>query len=294
MILDFHTHRYADEVARDPEAFARAQREPHWAKLHAGPQSLQDWPSRDQILRDMDAAGIEKAVLLGWYWENARTCALQNRWHLRWVEEDPDRFLAFAAFHPGREGEGLACTLGALEAGLCGVGELLPRAQGYTRDDPVYQELLGWCQDHGIPVLHHATETVGRAHAGRIETPLEDFLTLAREYPKVPLVLAHWGGGLPFFHLGRGDLRKINTLFYDSSASPLLYEDAVYESVRQLAGADRILFGSDYPLRIYPKLTAGEGRCRMIAGARRNLNEKHQAAFFCDNARAMLRMLPQA
>ena len=30
-------------------------------------------------LQDMDTAGVDRAVLLGWYWENASTCAEQNR-----------------------------------------------------------------------------------------------------------------------------------------------------------------------------------------------------------------------
>ena len=37
-------------------------------------------------------------------------------------------------------------------------------------------------------------------------------------------------------------------VYFDTAASPLLYSPKVYEQVIQLVGADKILFGSDYPL----------------------------------------------
>lgn len=49
----------------------------------------------------MDRAGVERAVLLGWYWEQAETCVWQNRFYGRCVREHPDRLLAYATIHPG-------------------------------------------------------------------------------------------------------------------------------------------------------------------------------------------------
>ena len=70
-IIDAHVHLYPPEVGRDPVAWAAAQGEPHWAVLctrrRRGGQPVQTFPPIDQLLRDMDAAGVDKAVLLGWY-----------------------------------------------------------------------------------------------------------------------------------------------------------------------------------------------------------------------------------
>ncbi|GAI16379.1 unnamed protein product [marine sediment metagenome] len=40
----------------------------------------------------------------------------------------------------------------------------------------------------------------------------------------------------------------MNNVFFDTAASPLLYSPEIYHQVTQLVGADKILFGSDYPL----------------------------------------------
>ena len=37
-------------------------------------------------------------------------------------------------------------------------------------------------------------------------------------------------------------------MYFDSAASPYLYDPRIYPYVVNLAGADKILFGSDYPL----------------------------------------------
>ena len=70
MIIDAHTHRYADEVLSDPMAFAQKQGEHHWLELTAPhkKKSLQGWVSGEKMIEDMENAGVNKSVLLGWYW----------------------------------------------------------------------------------------------------------------------------------------------------------------------------------------------------------------------------------
>lgn len=67
-------------------------------------------------------------------------------------------------------------------------------------------------------------------------------------YPDITVVLAHWGGGLPFYALMPEVKKALNNVYYDSAASPYLYSPQVYDQVSQLVGAEKILFGSDYPL----------------------------------------------
>jgi predicted TIM-barrel fold metal-dependent hydrolase len=40
----------------------------------------------------------------------------------------------------------------------------------------------------------------------------------------------------------------MKNVFFDTAASPYLYRPEIYHQVIQLVGADKILFGSDYPL----------------------------------------------
>ena len=36
--------------------------------------------------------------------------------------------------------------------------------------------------------------------------------------------------------------------YYDTAATPYLYDDAIYSIATDIVGAEKILFGSDYPL----------------------------------------------
>jgi predicted TIM-barrel fold metal-dependent hydrolase len=40
----------------------------------------------------------------------------------------------------------------------------------------------------------------------------------------------------------------MKNVYYDTAASPFLYDPKIYKLAVDLAGEDRVLFGSDYPL----------------------------------------------
>jgi predicted TIM-barrel fold metal-dependent hydrolase len=43
-------------------------------------------------------------------------------------------------------------------------------------------------------------------------------------------------------------------VWYDVAASPLLYDSRIFRTVVDTVGEDKILYGSDYPLLLYPAL----------------------------------------
>ena len=163
MVIDAHVHLYPPEVGLNPETWALGAGEPHWALLCArrrrDGRPVQSLPSVDELLRTMDAAGVGRAVLLGWYWERAETCAWQNRFYAECVHSHPDRLLAFATVHPaaGRE-ETLAEVRRASDAGLVGLGELSPHSQHYALDDWVFADVLTLAGELGLPVNLHVTD----------------------------------------------------------------------------------------------------------------------------------------
>ncbi len=77
---------------------------------------------------------------------------------------------------------------------------------------------------------------------------------LITSFPDLTLVCAHWGGGLPFYALMPEVKKAMSNVFFDTAASPLLYSPQIYNQVIQLVGADKILFGSDYPLLAQSRL----------------------------------------
>ena len=161
MIIDAHTHRYPEEVSADPEAFARRQGETHWLHLVCpqGKRSLQGWANRERMLVDMKTAEVEKAVLLGWYWENAETCVLQNEWHADWIREDPGRFIGFAGLHCGMK-DPVEELKKRRDQGFQGIGECHPWVQGSSPRDEKWMRCMEFAGNEGWPVTFHVTEPV--------------------------------------------------------------------------------------------------------------------------------------
>lgn len=76
---------------------------------------------------------------------------------------------------------------------------------------------------------------------------------MVKRFPNVTFILAHLGGGLPFYELNRRIHRAMApNVVYDTAANPLLYDLRSIRTVVDLIGADRLLFGSDFPLLLYP------------------------------------------
>ena len=269
-IIDAHVHLYPPELNRDPAAWAAACGERHWATLctrrRADGRPVQGFPSVDELLREMDRAGVERAVLLGWYWERPEACAWQNRFYAECIRAHPERLSAFATVHPAAGQRAAVSEVAwAEDAGLAGLGELSPHSQGYAVDDPVFGAVLEQATRRKMPVNLHVTDPEGRDYPGRVATPLEDFLRLAQAWPETRFVLAHWGGLLP---LRDERARELKNVFYDTAASPLLYEPDIWSRFRIVVPEERVMFGSDFPLNLYPKLDGQPGLSRLIAEAK--------------------------
>ena len=252
-IIDCHTHCYPQEVTVNPRAWAEKQGELHWEGLVAplGGKSLQDWATPEQMLTAMDEAGLQKAVLLGWYWENETTCRWHNEVIAEWIEVAPERFVGFAAILPNKHVVEQLETAKAL--GLSGVGELHIGVQNFHAGTPAWLELGEWCISNNWPVSLHATEAAGHPHAGAIPTPLNEFVRLAQSVPVLKMILAHLGGGLPFFEHNPRLRDALRNVYYDTAACPLLYDIGLIRHVIKMVGPEKLLFGSDYPLRLYPR-----------------------------------------
>jgi uncharacterized protein len=258
LIIDAHVHLYPPEVNLAPAAWAETRGERHWATLctrvRKNGQPVQSFPSVGELLRDMDTAGIERAVLLGWYWEKHDTCVQQNRFYADCIRVHPDRLSAFATLHPAAGKEVVKDEIRrAAGEGLCGLGELSPHSQGVAINDPVWREVLVMAGELGLPVNLHVTEPQGKNYPGKVETPLGDFVRMAREFPATKFILAHWGARLPLDPGFGAEARACANLFYDTAASPLIYGREVFREMIDAVGAARVLYGSDHPLNLYPK-----------------------------------------
>lgn len=254
MTVDSHVHLYPPSVYGDPRKWAIARGEPYWLSCVAPKRgrSLQAWATVSDILSHMDAAGVDKVVLQAWYWETHDSCEENLHWQIEWIKAHPDRFIGFAPFNARGGQRALDSLRLAFDVGFRGIGELNPPAQNYAYDDPFLQQALQLAAQAQAAVTFHVTDPDSRDYPGKIDTPIESLQALARAHPKTRFVFAHLGGLAP---LGP-DFRQADNVWYDTAAAPLLYDATVYRRFCDAVGAERLLFGTDYPLRVFPRQEA--------------------------------------
>ena len=135
------------------------------------------------------------------------------------------------------------------QAGLKGVGEMRPDMQLFDlSDEMVIDPFVEALNHHRLILLTHASEPVGHKYQGKGGITPDILYPFIAAHPQLTIVCAHWGGGLPFYNLMPEVKEAMKNVYFDTAASPFLYSPDVYNQVIQLVGADKVLFGSDYPL----------------------------------------------
>ena len=274
-VVDCHVHLYPPEVNVAPSAWAKVRGEHHWdllcTRVRRSGGGVQGFPDVATLLRAMDHAGVERVVLQGWYWEHHDTCVFQNLFFERVLAAHPDRISACMTLNPRQDlGSALAEMRRCRDAGFCGIGELSPHSQRIAVNSPEWQGLLAEAAALRLPVLLHVTEPAGRGYPGRIPTPLGDFTEMAASHPGVTFILAHRGARLPMDPVFGEKVRGMENVCFDTAASPLLYDPRVFQEMISAVGAHRLLFGSDYPLVLYPREQVVPDIARFIASALQN------------------------
>jgi predicted TIM-barrel fold metal-dependent hydrolase len=256
--VDAHVHILPDRVRADP---AVAHADAWFAACHASPRAVLAGPA--ELLGAMDADGVDRAVCFTWPFADTSLCAEANDWLAARVRANPGRIVGFGAVNPagpGAAAEALRCA----RMGLRGIGELNADAQGWSLDDMgAFAPLARACSDAGLVLNIHASEPVGHAYPGKGTAHPQRIERLATAFPDVRIVAAHLGGGLPFYaHMPEvRDLFRAN-LYVDTAAAPWLYDAQAYADVVALIGADRMLFGTDFPL-LRPSRYLPEVRARL-------------------------------
>jgi uncharacterized protein len=254
MRIDAHIHYTPPELRDGLADFMRA--EPFWGLMLAPSEgkSVQGWASAERMIADMDAAGIDQVWLLGEYRRSHEACVARNNQTLALMRRWPERVVGFAIVQPLAGPEALDEVNRCLDAGMAGVGELGPYGQGYRLHDPDFMRLAELCAARGAPINLHTNEEVGRFYPGKAGTPLRDYYRLAATLPELKLILAHWGGGLPFYELMPDVRRTLQNVWYDTAASPLLFRTKeIFDVTLRCVEARKLLYASDYPLLVCPR-----------------------------------------
>ena len=250
LVCDAHIHLYPYSVYKNPKEWANARGESYWLNCVAPPKGpqLQGWADIETLIRDMDNADVEKAIVVGWYWEHFEVCLENISWQQDWLDRQSNRIFAFAPFNAKGGQAAIDSINRAFDQGFAGIGELNPPAQGYDYNHDCLLKVIELAGARGKWVNFHVTDPESRDYPGKIDTPIHQLIELAKAFPATRFIFSHLGGMMQLERLA-----ELENVYLDTAATPLLYDSNVYQSAVEKIGADRILFGTDYPLMTFPK-----------------------------------------
>ena len=262
MIIDTHTHAFPPRVIERRQDLLAT--EPAFAGIYANPDARM--ATAEDVLASMDAAGVDRSVVCNFAWRSEVLVEATNDYLIEWGQRSSGRLLPFVSmyFPPDAGAHGRAemeeapagAKRGVRErirdlaaAGARGIGELRPDASGYNLGDSDEGDLLAWvAAAFDLTVLVHATEPVGHHYAGKQGGSIDAIAAFARSAAGVTIIAAHWGGGLPFYALMPEVGEALDPVYFDTAASHLLYDPAIYRRVIDLVGVEKIVWASDFPL----------------------------------------------
>lgn len=224
--IDFHSHVYPDAIA--PKA-ADSIREFY----HLGDDAMDG--KVETLLEQGTKAGIEKFVILPVALRPSRTRHI-NDFILGEVAKE-GRFYGYGTIHAGMENLCEEVEY-IMENGLRGL-KMHPDSQVFAIDDPRLFPVYDMIGDK-LPILFHMGDhRFDYSHPARLRKVLDLF-------PKLRVIAAHFGGYSMYDTAA--ELLYDKDCFFDVSSSLMFMEEGVAEKYINHYGADRLVYGSDFPM----------------------------------------------
>jgi predicted TIM-barrel fold metal-dependent hydrolase len=279
-VIDAHTHIFPREIVDDRASFVA--RELWFEQLYTNQKAL--LVGADELLSSMDAAGVFHSVVCGFPWRDDSLCRLHNDFMAEACSKANGRLSWLCIVPPGSGSRAAEEADRCFELGAVGVGELNADAQEFDlADTRVITELFELCAIRERPIMLHASEPVGHLYPGKGKATPDRLVSMIETFPEATFVLAHWGGGLPFYELMPEINAITSRLYYDTAASTYLYRWQIFRSVLDIVGPERVMFATDYPVLRQDRFIE---RAMEVAWN----DEAEQRAVLCENARRVYKL----
>lgn len=225
-IIDIHTHIYPDPIAHKAAESIRSFYQIGGSQLDG---------TVAQLLECNRQAGIQRSVILPVGLKPDHVAHI-NDFILEQTKLHPE-FTGFGTVHAGMDNITQE-TERIINIGLKGI-KMHPDSQVFPIDDkrlfPVYEIL----QDRLPVIFHMGDHRFDYSHPSRLRKLLEQF-------PRLKVIAAHFGG-YSMYQTAYDCLYDKNC-FFDISSSLMFMEKGVAERYIGSYGAERMIYGSDFPL----------------------------------------------
>ena len=209
-------------------------------------------PELDQLLEDMDAQGVEKAILM----TQVGMTAADSR-AIRFAEERPDKFkLGVGGFNLLRPMKAIRSLQSFVETNPVAYASVGPSFWGdgmYPPTDAVYFPLYAKCCELDLPLCMN-TGIPGPPLPAEPQNPIYHDRVCYR-FPELKLCMIH--GAEPWWDIAiRLMIKYPNTRLMTSAWSPKYLPESLLHFMRT-RGKTRIIWASDYPVLSFER-TLGE------------------------------------
>lgn len=254
MIIDCHTHVVPPELKKNRKKYL--EMDPVFAMLYD--DSKAKLITAEELIKSMDESGVDASIIQNIGWTTHDLCLETNDYIMDAVRRYPGRLYGFGAVQPNYLDGAIAEIERCAAGGLKGIGELRPDMQFFDLlDDELMGPFMEALRKNDMMLCLHSSEPLGHQYPGKGAVTPDLLAPFAAQYREQPVILAHWGGGLPLYALMPEIKQALDNVYFDSAASPFLYHPLIYKQVAEILGAEHILFGTDYPL-LPPRRLLGE------------------------------------
>ena len=244
VVVDGHTHTYPtnEKAKRILDSFTTLYKmEP----THVGKGTI------EEVVSNMDRDCIDYTILANF--APAKIIHQNNLWTIEMSKRNT-RLIPLISVHPEMEGNILTHLKQYILLGAKGI-KIHSSAQGFLPNDDKLQSIYEYCNEISFPILFHC----GITSEVRLNnySDLEMLMWVIEKYRNIPIILGHMAEGKADDVLWLSKEYK-NILFDTSIAiSGLLcikrvhdncwQDDEVVIDIIHRIGANRIIYGSDYP-----------------------------------------------
>ena len=224
--IDFHTHIYPEKIAGKATEY-----------LRQFCNTNDEWPgTADVLLEKGRKAGVGKYVILPVAVRAVQVRKINDFSISQGLLHE--EFICFGTVHAGQEN-----IISELEyiksSGLRGI-KIHPDQQDFPMDDPRLFPAYDFLSQEKMPVLFHCGDPRSDfSHPLRLKKILHEF-------PELKITAAHFGGWRMFDEAV--SILKNENCYYDMSSSMAYVPPEKIVEYINAYGADRIFFGSDFPL----------------------------------------------
>ena len=226
-IIDFHTHIYPDKIAeRATDAIGKFY-----------DIEMDRVGSVENLLKYSQRAGINECVV-----HSVATSAQQveriNDFINAQVTQHSDKLYGFGTMHQDYENK-IDEVDRIIELGLKGV-KLHPDTQMFNVDDERMFDMYDYMQGKLPLLLHCGDYRYDYSHPRRVAN-------ICRNFPKLLVIGAHFGG-YSVWEEAFEELKDLDCMLDTSSSSALMDPPEMFAKLINSYGADRLLFGTDFPM----------------------------------------------